>query len=94
MKYLMRENGTFLEAEMMPGGLVAKTSRVNPKSLVHFGTDIKTLNRTNPILDREYVQRMETLGADYLFISLFPEDVEFAQEGKRLIAVTAYRVKS
>lgn len=75
MKYLIRgENGNFLEAMWQPGIIQLTESEVNPRDLIHFGTDLVSDSNF-----KEYTQEMEKQGVDYLF---------FSGEHKRFVSST------
>jgi len=93
MKLLIRGEKNFLEAELDKYDRPIPTGKeVDPETLTHLGTDI--IGYTKPFDLRD---RIETIGKnpeiDYLCISQNSVNVDYAQCGKDLVAVTAYREK-
>ena len=93
MKFLVRGKDSFLEAKVVGGELKATNIKVDPKKLIHFGSDIVARAEfdSSGYLRSEYMDEMGKYGVDYLLLSQHEEEVDFAQSGKRLIAVTAYK---
>jgi hypothetical protein len=93
MKFLVRGKDSFLEAKVEGGELKATHIKVDPKELVHFGSDIveRAGFDSTEYITVEYLDKMRNFGADYIFVSQNEEEVDFAQSGKRLIAVTVYK---
>jgi hypothetical protein len=91
MKFLLRGKQGFLEAELKDGILEKTGKIVDPRELVHFGTDLMDLDLRNfdSGLSKQYIHKLECMNVEYLFVSE-PEDVEYAQSGKKLAVVTSY----
>ena len=87
MRFLVRGEGCFLEASLKNGELTPTGTEVDPKTLVHFGSDLKSKDQFN--LQR-YVERMKGLGVDYLLVPQTIDDVEYGQSGKCLGIYTDY----
>jgi hypothetical protein len=98
MKYLIRDrNKSFLEAKVEDNKIIPTEIKVNPRDLVHFGTD--TVNADNL---RPYSMRMGERGIDYLLVSSEEELVNNMQHkvyngssltSKHIVTVTAYLKK-
>ncbi|MFA5953890.1 MAG: hypothetical protein WC812_04825 [Candidatus Pacearchaeota archaeon] len=95
MKFLVRgtgeKKGSFLEATLEEEYYkIPRTPtdiEVDPRKLIHFGTDLVDIRSSIDI--QQHIEKMEESGVDYLYISE-GEDVDFAQAGKRLATITAY----
>ena len=77
IKYLVRgEKGNFLEATVENSSELVKIKptkiEVNPRDLVHFGSDVIT----NGWDLYAYTENMKTQGADYILISEYDKSVE------------------
>ncbi len=87
MKFLRRDKGkiNFLEADIsgLPTG-----KEVDPKTLVHLGTDLIDYHEL-----KSYVEEMEQMGVDYIFLSNRLQGVESGVAGRLLRTATAYRIK-
>jgi len=85
MKYLARGRPNFLETDLLGSKPTGK--EVDPKTLVHFGTDL--------VADRyhlqEYLEQMEKLGVDYLFVSEQGISIESGQSEDFFRLITAYK---
>ncbi len=90
MKYLIRGKANFLEAEIENGELKPAKKKVDPRTLVHFGTDIINCPNNLSFIDADYLKKLERMGVDYLFLSE-PQRVDFINCGKDLRVVTAYK---
>ena len=91
MKFLIRGKINFLEVELKDNKLNPTNQEVDPKTLIHFGTDLIGSTSYPFILDRDYLRQIEAQGVDYLFISQECVGVDSGQCGKTLRVLTAYK---
>lgn len=84
MKFLIRGKTNFLEIKLK--NLEPTGEEIDPRTLVHFGTDLVSDDGID-----WYIKGMEELDVDYLFISQQGERVNYAQSGKLLTVLTAYK---
>ncbi len=92
MKFLVRGKTNFLEAEFKDRRFKPTNREVDPRTLVHFGTDIINSMDDEYFLSLDHIGQLQKEGVDYVFISR-GEDVESGQRGKVLNVVTAYKKK-
>ncbi len=98
IKYLVRDKKSFLEAKVVEDKIIPTEIEVNPRDLIHFGTE--TIDELGIEI---HANKMESLGVDYLFVAEAHERVSYRQYGmplrggwdnsKELITVTAYLKK-